>query len=819
MLFISHTYNQKELGINKKWYLLLAIFTLSTHLIGLSITINKGSVKKIPYSVLHIEHQKKFACISIKNAHKIITSFVCQLPNNIFTSNFKQNEYSFLTLKITKEKGNTYLNIYPKTKKSLMYPIDINIVNDRELKTDTTLQRFSKHWTFFFSNEETNLIFKKNKNIKGLDFGLHLNMPRPFIGTLDENKKPLVLKNQEEINTLLKIKDLYEQEDYKNTLIEISLFLQKEKNSVFKKEVLLYALRSYYKIGTEKLSQNTVDTALEWLNKYPSDKNIPEVLFYLGIAYSKLYKQIEAIEVFNELIKNYKINKFSFMAKLELGDNLRSSSNINESIKLYEDVLYHTQDVNIALLAASKIAEKSLDDGVLRKARHHYETIINKDIDFLIKDIEKAHRLATKLINSNFEDLGVKILDRILKKINQKLQPNRHSEILFETAEIYKKLNTNKAIEYYQEYIKLYPKSAYASAAKEELDKLVFKANDNKKLTDDEILLNIEYLIKTYPGQLIAKKAFYKKMKIFFKHNKYSEILAQKKQIEALNKEIAPDKEKFLNEAKMLYIVSLLNNKECGVFVQMVEKYKLEAPRNLDDHAYTCFYEQFRYKKARIVIDRQLTSGNDNDKTLWTYRLTQVLIKNLDYDNMTLAIEDLLDLIKVKKIKNKKYEETIYDLFSAYAHNKDEGMMIDLAKQIEQKFKDDIRNIKVFKAIVQLSIKKLDDKMTILYGKKIKRLSKTYDYYLESPWIDYSLYKAYLSMGNYKEALNTLNNLIKIKDKLKNLSISKVKYMQSDIYNKLKQHDKEKVYLQDCANIQNEKIWPNLCKEALKWAK
>jgi len=767
--------------------------------------------------VLHLKHTEEFACIALKDSHKTTTSFVCQLPNNIFISDFKKREYNFLSLEISKKQGKTYLNIYPKTKKSFIYAIKTDIINDKILETKTSFNQFSKHWTLFFSNEETNLIFKKNETSNGLDFGLKLNMPRPFIGTLDEDKKPIVIKNQEGISTLLKIKELYEKKEYRSSILEISLFLQQKPDSIFKKEMLMYSLRNYYKVGTEELAQNIVDVALDWLNQYPSDKNIPEVLFYLGTAYSKLYKQTEAIQVFNELIRNYKTNKFSFMAKLELGDNLKSSANINKSIKLYEDVLYNTKDVNIALLAALRIAEKSLDDGVLKKARYHYKTIINKDIDFLIKDIDKAYALAIKLINSDFTDLGLKILDRILEKIDKKMDPLRHAEILFKTADLYKNTNVDKAIKYFQQYIKLYPKGLLVYEAKEELDKLVFKSNGKKDLTDSEILLNIEYILKKYPRQLIAKKAFYKKMKIFFKLKKYSAILANIKKIEELSKEVAPDKETFLNEIKMKYVISLLEAKQCNVFVQVIESYKLEVPRSMDNMAYECFYQQFIYKKAREIVDRQLISSADNNKILWTYRLIQILIKNLDYNNMILAIEDLLDMVKINHIDNIKYKETIYDLFFAYAYNKDEDIMIGLAKQIEKDFKDDIRNIRVFKKITQSAIDRLDDRIIILYGEKIKNLQNIHKDYLESPWIDFSLYKAYLNIGDYEKSLEVLNNLFDIRGNVKKLSISKIKYMQSDIYRKMRKYKQEKIYLKDCSDIKNEKVWPDLCKEALKW--
>ena len=471
--------------------------------------MNTGVLKGEKYSILHLHDPNEFLCITQKDVHNTILKYVCQLPKNIFIPNFDTKYYPFLNLYFTQDTKHIYVNVEPKSSYSKLSLVAYDIFNTKERESHSFSK--SNHWSIFFTNGEKNLIFNESSSQKGLDFDVSFEEIRPFIGTLDEDGKPFLFDNNEEIKALMDIKKIYDAGEYDKVLTEVNLAFQDYPKTIFKKELLLYLMRSYYHIGNEQAASATIEIALNWLDTYTSDSDIPEVLFYLGMGYSNLNQTVNAIRIFNELTKSYERNRFSFMAKLALGDNLISSSDLMESIRLYEDVLYNTNDIDIALLAAKKIADKSLDDGILKKAGFYYQKIVDKNIDFLMEDLDKAYELANKLILNKFENIAVKIIDRILEKIDKGTYPVKHQEMLFKNAGLYKAIDVDKAITYYQEYLETYPKGLYHEEAQRELDRLVFDFKQDGELDDDAILKNIEYLLKTYPGQPIAFRAFYTK--------------------------------------------------------------------------------------------------------------------------------------------------------------------------------------------------------------------------------------------------------------------------------------------------------------------
>ena len=795
-----------------KLFCFLLFFLTSHALLALSVSVNTGSIRGSKYSLLHLEGETEFMCLNETDSHDVTIQYLCEVPPNIFVSNFNKNEYDFLSINIATKDNKTYLVITPKSKFSQIHSVKIGAFEAQA----TIPKAKSDIWSIYFTNNEENLIYNKTKKPQGLDFQIDFREVRPFIGTLDEDKRPLTYNDGKEIQALMGIKKLYDNKEYIPALSDISITRDQYPNSVFMKDYILYALRSYNQINDENKANDVVDLALKWLEDNPSDQSIPEVLYYLGTAYSTLFKATKSSQVFHQLIQSYPNHKFQYRAKLTLGDNLRSSDNLTESIRLYEDVLYNTQDLEIALMAAERIAEKSLDDGFLQKAKAHYQKIIDKNIDFLLTDLDKGYALAVRLNTNDFPDLAVQLLDRLLIVLEQSADIDEHARVLFETAELYEGLDVYQAIEYYQQYLDVHPQGLSINLAKERLDKLLFNSHHERNLTDDEILANIEYILKTYPNHQIAKKAFYKKMQIYYKREMYSEVLANETEINELTEDVAIDKVDFLHHVKNDYALHLLTNKYCEIYARTVERYELVIGAEHDNESFKCMFSQFRYDAARVIVDRRLSNPDEDNKLLWLYRLSQLFVKHLDYENMVYVITDLLDITKEMNIENAKYQETIYDLFFAYDKLRDEDNVLIIGTQIEQTYKNDIRNIRVFKTMMQIAEANLDTSLMIFYGDKIIALQKLYKSYIESPWVDFVLVKSYSEYKEYEQALTILDNLGLIYKKVPSINIAKVRYLQSDIYRKMGDSITEKNLLEECATFQDA-IWPDVCKNTLKW--
>ena len=274
-------------------------------------------------------------------------------------------------------------------------------------------------------------------------------------------------------------------------------------------------------------------------------------------------------------------------------------------------------------------------------------------------------------------------------------------------------------------------------------------------------------------------------MKIFHKRKQYNGILAKEAEVMELSKEIAPDKEEFLKDVRMKYALQLLQDKNCIVFIEIVKKYQLTIAEQYDYNAFECFYVQFEYPQAREIVDRRLKDPTGKDRILWLYRLEQLMVKNLNYEQLIPVVNELWDLMERQNVKEVQYQETLYDMFNAYVRLKDEDNIIKTGERLAEVFDEDARNMRVYKKIIQIAGARQDDTMIANYAKRLLDLAALHNSYLESPWVDYELYKAYVNLNRFEEALGVLENLDKQRSQLPKIDLAKLRYFQSNIHQKI----------------------------------
>ena len=230
-------------------------------LLALSVSINTGSIQGSKYSLLHLEDQNEFTCLNETDKHGVTIQYLCEVPPNVFVTNFNKNEYDFLNIDITSKDDKTYLVILPKSKFSQIHSVNIGAFE----ATDIPLKSKSDIWSIYFTNEEENLIYHRTKQPQGLDFQIDFREIRPFIGTLDEDKQPLTYNDSKEIQALMNIKKLYDEKQYASAISDASITRDQYPHSIFTKDYILYALRSYNEINDENQAGNVVDLSLKWL--------------------------------------------------------------------------------------------------------------------------------------------------------------------------------------------------------------------------------------------------------------------------------------------------------------------------------------------------------------------------------------------------------------------------------------------------------------------------------------------------------------------------------------------------------------------------
>lgn len=96
------------------------------------------------------------------------------------------------------------------------------------------------------------------------------------------------------------------------------------------------------------------------MKSYGSDRNYPEVLYMLMNAYLTSDMASDANYSLDILMTEHPDSHFTKMAILSYADDLFTKGKTEDAIRLYEDVLYSSNDINIASRAAFKLAKVSL---------------------------------------------------------------------------------------------------------------------------------------------------------------------------------------------------------------------------------------------------------------------------------------------------------------------------------------------------------------------------------------------------------------------------------------------------------------------------
>ena len=168
-------------------------------------------------------------------------------------------------------------------------------------------------------------------------------------------------------------------------VIEISTEAAKRyPNSVFMSEFRLYLARSLYmadeeqkknaELGVSQIDYNTrlLAEAKAWVRSYASDKAYPEMLFMLMQAYINNDNKNEADYTLSLLMTEHEKSPWMKKALLSYADSMFASDRIIDSIRLYEDVYYMTDELDIASLAATRLAIAHLRQNENEKAKNYY---------------------------------------------------------------------------------------------------------------------------------------------------------------------------------------------------------------------------------------------------------------------------------------------------------------------------------------------------------------------------------------------------------------------------------------------------------------
>jgi tetratricopeptide (TPR) repeat protein len=721
------------------------------------------------YEILTLYNNEPFLCKKKGN------NVICKFNKVPSTPTFKSNTIFFKITPIFK-KRNFYLLINVKG----FYEIksfEDNLYNN-SIITPFKIKK-AKKWVIIASDKKIS-----NPKNNGLKFYFHHSF-QPFIGPIDDNGNPIDVNRQsEDVLKYFEILNAYKRG--KDVSMEIENFIKNYPNSVFLPDVLFLKLKI---LDKKNESDEVISLAKVWIKKFAFDENLPKVLLLLANNYSKIGFLSDAAYLYQRIITEYPNTKEAYLAMIYLADQLYTTGDDKTAFKYYKKALYSTNDIEIASLAASRLAQRYMDKGNIKKSIEYYMKIYIANKNYLLKDKQKAYELAKTLASHNAYDLATKIGEDLIKRLKK-------LDDIYESLEYnlvnwyYDMKNYKKALFWIEKYLNDFPYGTYSDAVADLRDKVIFEVDD-KNLTKQ--LQVVDEILKKYNQGDIANKALYKKVMILYKLKKYNEIIKMEDKIKNIPEEIFKNKKEFLEKVYKEYVIELLNKNRCFEAINLIKTKKLTLYKKYDDKVYECAIKTKNYNIASIVCNKYLDSPDDKIFIKWMKRKIEALEGLKDYANIVLAVDDLCNVMK-----KGCYEYKLKKFFALWKLQRYKEALV-LAKELD-KVKD-IRNTDAFIKIVNYALKNNDNLLAATYAKKIIDLQNRFKAYPYSPFVEFTYAKF---SKNKKEAIKVLKDVL---NRVSGEDKARAYFMLANL-------TKDKQYIDKCLQVKDSKLWRGLCEDA-----
>ena len=777
--------------------LLIALFFSPSF--ALEISMQSAKDNFTPYSTLDITAKKPFLCKEIKNDFQRNSAIICAFSKRP-SSKIKNLQNEFFKIDTFYKKNTFFLRIKPVHEIKLI-PQIFNLYKDNTIFTaDVSI---SKRWLVIGYTKKLPLIESTTSRPD-----LSLNFPYysdrdtlPYVGSLDLNGNPVHIKKVGDVKDYIRVKKLYNKKNYELAMETIEDVLQEYPDTLFKAELIYYKIKLYAQLRDY---DNVVDSAKFYLKEYSGSSNIAEVLALIAQAYSKIGMNSDADYFFDRLFSEHKGSKFAQWGYIYKGEMLAAAGGDKEAIKFYKKALYSTADLEVAAHAAFNIAMSRIDvspsDAAtyiekILKAKPNYFTEEYKDSVKMMETFadEGDYKTASDMANALVNALGISDDDYELRLSQRALWMAKLS-------------NKEQGLQALKRYAKEFPDGDYIDKIELAKDSLFFDTTDENS---SQRLSEFDSLIETYSGDSIGNRAIYEKAKLLLKLKQFNAILEMQDKLRALDEKYNDVEQIISSAAKGLMEVSL-DKKECKEVIIIANDYNITLSDDWDDGIYTCAMKGGDYQLSKTIAKKNFQSKDLEFRKKWLYRYIKVDFATGNYSDVIRASKDLITLIRDDK--QGKYKEVYRYLFDTYERLEKKEKLLSSILLVQKAFGTTYKDIERYVTMMTLGTQMKDDNLVIEYGRKVVKIQKDSHSFAQSPYVEFTLYQAYMNRENYEVAL-------KIIQALKNISLSKIdkarsKYLEGMVLTKLWRDDEAQVSYDAAIAADPESPWAKLAKSA-----
>ena len=777
--------------------LLLALLCIPSF--ALEISMDSAEDDFSHYSLLRLSDSKQFLCQKIQNDFMLTQEVICAFTKKP-SMQIKPLQNDFFKVKTFIKEDTFFISIKPIHKIKLIANIFDLSKEDSVYKADI---KVSKSWTIIGYKEKLPLINNKKRPEISLNLPFFMDNDKlPYVGSLDVKGNPVHIKKVGDVKDYLKVKRYYKEKKYEECMSVVDDILQDYPKTLFKAELIYYKIKLYAKL---KDYDNVISNAKIYLKEYSADDNIPEVLAYTAQAYAQIGLTTDADYFFDRLFSEHKDSVFTEWGYIYKGDMLGVSGGTKPAIKFYKKALYRTKDLEVAATAAFRIA-KIRQDSSMDDAAKYVDKIIEAKPSYFHEVDKESNRMMEKFADNEHYETAAKIAGALLDAIDYTYDEyevllSKKALWLAQTKEKEKTLTALNA------YIKAFPDGDYINEVEVAKDKLFFDISDTNST---KRLAEFEKLIQTYPNDTIGNRAIYEKAKLLLEEGMFSKVLDMQTELLALSDEKYDDKESIIHSAAIGVMKESLKADKCHEVLVMSNDYNVTLSNEWDDGIYKCAMKGGDYILSKSIAEKNFKSKNLQQRKKWLYRYIRVDFATGNYSDVLGASKDLITLIDSNT--KSPYNEVYRYLFDTYDRLEKKDEMLTMIVKIESLFGLSYKDIERYVSVMSIGSERKDDTIVITYGTKVMDIEKKSNSHVQSPYVEFTLYQAYMNKEEYNKALEVISSLDNVE--IKKNQRARQKYLKGTVLTKLWRDEEAQKAYNNAIQADPSSAWAKLANSA-----
>jgi tetratricopeptide (TPR) repeat protein len=413
-----------------------------------------------------------------------------------------------------------------------------------------------------------------------------------------------------------------------------------------------------------------------------------------------------------------------------------------------------------------------------------------------------------QFVNEGEYKSGANIAAALLEGQNK---DNEDAEWLLRSQGIWlsKTKNNIEALEPLKKYLEMYEYGFFNDEIKVAKDGLFFDESVDDENTSKK-LAKFDELIEVYKGDSIGDKAIYEKAKLLNEEGFYQGALELEDKLLSLDDSKFEDIPETIRTSAIGYMKQSLEQRRCNEVLKTSNEYNVTLSDKWDDGIYECAMQGADYELAREISTKNLYSKNIEHRKKWLYRHIKLDFATGNYSDVIQASQELIAL--VGKDKNSEYLDIYRIIFDTYQRLEQDENMLKAVVDLQNIYGLTHKDIERYVAVIGIGVDKKDNNIVIKYAKDVMSLQSSADSYTQSPYVEFSIYEAYINIEEYNKALDVIKSLdnrdLKPKDRVRQ------KYLLGSVYTKLWRDEQAMQAYNEVIKLDPNSVWAGLAKSA-----